>query len=124
MITERTTGAGAVRAADALSQAFAAGEARRTHRLIPSLDDLPYAAPHDPAYVAVQLLALGAAAERLAERDLAHSDAEVQAALAALGGSGAIARLYRYARRAHHLAEAAQIERDLLAAAMSEVGGD
>lgn len=81
----------------------------------------PFAAPHRPGECAIQLRALGAAAERLSEGDLAQPDAEVQAALAALGARAGLARIYTYARRAYHLAKVMKLERDLLVAAMHNV---
>ncbi|NNJ10563.1 hypothetical protein EKD04_009505 [Chloroflexales bacterium ZM16-3] len=64
------------------------------------------------------------AAEALGEGDLADPTDEVQAALAAMGESAGMARVYTYARRAHHLAHADRLDRMLLSAAISGVGGD
>jgi hypothetical protein len=95
---------------DETGRAIAEGEARRR-----AAATMRLAAPHDPAAVARQITALLERADLLAERDLATPAAEVQAALAALGRSGAMARLFTHARRAYHLAEAAKLERALQA---------
>jgi hypothetical protein len=122
--------------ADDLSRAFAgrrALDALRAAAAEPGFVDLltydgppggaaPPAGAEPPSEIALLLLAMRVAAEGLGERELATADAEMRAALAALGASGAMARLYLYARRAHHLAELARLGRELLAAATSDVG--
>ncbi|MBX0328685.1 hypothetical protein K2Z83_13465 [Oscillochloris sp. ZM17-4] len=99
--------------------------AMQGYAAIPPLRTKPlYAMAYDPAMVAMQLRAVMAAAANLAERELANPDAEVQAVLAELGRSSAFARLQLYARRAHHRGEVEKVEREMLVAAIAEVGAD